>query len=459
MAGVLRGLLSRSLVRQPKHESQVSVISGPTSVTHTIHVGMNADGVLEGLPEPWQRFIDKFLSKEEQRENPYAAISALKFYNSKFGEKSKRDAAFKPLITEDAINEEVQENEDNAGESASAPGPSANPSELPVACGPRSNAQKMSPVPAPCRRPHRSAPLTDREVYTHLRLACATGQPEDHLILDKQLGAGASGVVMLATERNGGRRVAVKDIDLALQKQLVLLLNEVEIMRDMRHPNLVNFLTSYLVERHLYVVMELLDGGDLTGVLEFTTLREPHIAAVSRETLQGLKFLHDGGIIHRDIKSDNVLLGWDGSVKITDFGFCANVQGGQQRSTFVGTPYWMAPEVVERKKYGKKVDVWSLGIMAIEMLSGEPPYLNEQPMRALFLIASIGKPPLPADRPISDSFKGFLDAGLEVNVDARATADELLVHPFLSCASELASLKDIISAARKARQVKQGFWN
>ena len=128
-----------------------------------------------------------------------------------------------------------------------------------------------------------------------------------------------------------------------------------------------------------------------------------------------------------------------------DFGFCAKLtETKNKRATMVGTPYWMAPEVVKQKEYGSKVDCWSLGIMAIEMIESEPPYLNEEPLKALYLIATNGTPRLKKPEKLSKELKSFLSVCLCVDVRSRATAEELLAHEFLKGGCSLASLAELL---------------
>ncbi|XP_018647828.1 protein kinase [Schistosoma mansoni] len=339
--------------------------------------------------------------------------------------------------------------------------------------------------------------LTDQQVHDKLRAIVSKGDPYKKYRMVDKIGQGASGVVYSGYEIATGSLVAIKQMNLAQQPKKELIINEILVMKANRQANIVNYLDSYLVStsvstnmdhhqqymngsnhkyqqstqkndslnsstissgnsskgEELWVVMEYLDGGSLTDVVTETCMEEGHIASICREILHALEFLHANRVIHRDIKSDNILLGMDGSVKLTDFGFCAQLSNdGTKRSTMVGTPYWMAPEVVLRKQYGPKVDIWSLGIMAIEMVDGEPPYLNENPVRALYLIATNGKPEIKERDRLSSTFLNFLDRCLEVDVEQRATAIELLQHPFICrCSKPLSSLIPLINLAREQK--------
>ncbi|KAI8687298.1 Non-specific serine/threonine protein kinase [Fusarium sp. Ph1] len=313
--------------------------------------------------------------------------------------------------------------------------------------------QQAGPAGVPGARPrHRARQSAAIDVVASLKRICNEGDPRDIYRGFNKIGQGASGGVFTGHERGSNRLVAIKQMNLEQQPKKDLIINEILVMKDSSHPNIVNFIDSYLCGGELWVVMEFMEGGSLTDVVTFNIMSEGQIASVCRETLNGLQHLHSKGVIHRDIKSDNILLSMEGNIKLTDFGFCATINEAQnKRTTMVGTPYWMAPEVVTRKEYGRKVDIWSLGIMAIEMIEGEPPYLTESPLRALWLIATNGTPHIKNEQDLSPMFKDFLYFALKVDPEKRASAHDLLRHEFMKQCVDLSQLSPLVRAAREQK--------
>ncbi|XP_044521068.1 serine/threonine-protein kinase PAK 6 isoform X2 [Gracilinanus agilis] len=194
--------------------------------------------------------------------------------------------------------------------------------------------------------------VTHEQFKAALRMVVDQGDPRLLLESYVKIGEGSTGIVCLAREKHSGRQVAVKMMDLRKQQRRELLFNEVVIMRDYQHVNVVELYKSYLVGEELWVLMEFLQGGALTDIVSQVRLNEEQIATVSESVLQALAYLHSQGVIHRDIKSDSILLTLDGRVKLSDFGFCAQISKDvPKRKSLVGTPYWMAPEVISRSPY------------------------------------------------------------------------------------------------------------
>ena len=200
------------------------------------------------------------------------------------------------------------------------------------------------------------------------------------------------------------------------------------------HPNVLRYYESYQTDRYIWMVIELM-RCNLTELIETRAgqIPERHMALVFRETLRGLESLHLEHRIHRDIKSDNILIALNGSVKIGDFGYAAQLtQERSLRCTVVGTPSWMAPELVIGSQYDAKVDIWSLGIVGLEMADGEPPYLRENPMKALLYIATRPSPQLRSPSRWTPEFVNFLSTCLQKTPADRPNTTTLLQHPFLT---------------------------
>jgi len=285
-----------------------------------------------------------------------------------------------------------------------------------------------------------------------LKSLCIMESPWKSYHQGKELGAGAVGLVTLAVHKTTKEKVAMKQIDLVESEDLMdLILLEIEVMKKLKHQNLVNFVEAYMDGDELFIAMEYMEGGDLTDLVLTVEVPERVIARFCKELVSGIQHLHSNGLIHRDLKSDNLLLGMEGQVKITDFGFASKIQAGEKRITMAGTPYWMAPEIVNQQAYDAKVDIWSMGIMALEMKDGEPPYMGTDPIRAIWLIAQHGKPDIHGEEKLSREFKDFLDRCLEVDVDARWTAEQLLSHPFLKTAAPNKEILPLIETTKKQK--------
>ncbi|KAF5365591.1 hypothetical protein D9758_003321 [Tetrapyrgos nigripes] len=259
------------------------------------------------------------------------------------------------------------------------------------------------------------------------------------------IGAGSFGKVYLGMDASTGTLMAVKQVELPTgsapnlerkKSMLSALEREIELLQNLQHENIVQYLYSSLEDDCLNIFLEYVPGGSVTALLRnYGAFEEVLVSNFVRQILQGLSYLHDRGIIHRDIKGANILVDNKGGVKISDFGISKKVDvqalSGKRahRASLQGSVFWMAPEVVKQSGHTQKADIWSVGCLVVEMLTGEHPWAQLTQMQAIFKIGSSAKPTIPSD--ISSEAQDFLTRTFEIDHGARPSAPELLQHPFI----------------------------
>lgn len=270
--------------------------------------------------------------------------------------------------------------------------------------------------------------------------------PSDY-IRQSVIGRGNFGVVYKAICKKTNEIVAIKEIDLEQSEDdLTEIQREIDMLRACESNYVVKYHGCTLVGTKLWIVMEMMAGGSVRELIQIKVMNEQQIAIVLSQVLLALDFLHRGRKIHRDIKAANILLNSAGDVKLADFGVASSLEARNKAFTFVGTPFWMAPEVIMESGYDEKCDIWSLGITAIEMATGLPPYADMLPQRVLMLIPQNAPPTLEGD--FSSQFKDFVSKCLIKDPKIRPSAGQLLSHPFIKGAKRKELLVEYIEQVK-----------
>ncbi|ROT79885.1 Hippo [Penaeus vannamei] len=249
------------------------------------------------------------------------------------------------------------------------------------------------------------------------------------------------------------RVLAIKQVPIDTDLQEII--KEISIMQQCDSPHVVKYYGSYFKDSDLWIVMEYCGAGSVSDIMRLRkkTLNEEEIATIIYDTLRGLEYLHLRRKIHRDIKAGNILLNTQGHAKLADFGVAGQLSDTMaKRNTVIGTPFWMAPEVIQEIGYDCVADIWSLGITALEMAEGKPPYGDIHPMRAIFMIPTKPPPSFREPDQWQPEFIDFVSRCLVKNPEERATASKLLQHQFIRGAQPASILRNMLEEAMEIRE-------
>ena len=291
--------------------------------------------------------------------------------------------------------------------------------------------------------------------------------PEDVFDIVNQIGKGSYGSVYKAIHKESRQVVAIKKVPFDLQD----MLKEIYVMQECDSPHIVKYYGTYFKGSDLWIVMEFCGAGSILDIMKLRgrassdeinrpqvkTFHETEIATIFRGTLKGLEYLHQNKKIHRDIKAGNILLTFEGNAKLADFGVAAQLNNTiAKRFTSIGTPLWMAPEVIQEIGYDCVADIWSLGITALEMAEGKVPYMEMHPVRAMFKIPDNPPPTFSHPDTWSSEFIEFVSKCLVKNPHKRSSASDLLKDEFIQKKSKSSDiLIPIISEAQQLRDALQ----
>ncbi|CAL6034429.1 Kinase [Hexamita inflata] len=273
----------------------------------------------------------------------------------------------------------------------------------------------------------------------------STDDPTNHIELLRLIGQGSFGTVHEALDLDSSEMVAVKVMCVGDYQEYRNIVKEIKFLNALsKHPNAVKYVQSYYQQgkNELWIAMEYCSAGSVSDLMKRSkrTLTEGEAAFITHEMLSGLLFLKEKLVMHRDIKAQNLLVTSEGNIKVSDFGVSAQLKNdAQKKQTFIGTPFWMAPEIILQKAYGFEADIWSVGITVIEMLEGKPPHSEKHPMKAMMSIPSDPEPRLDPSK-YSTAACDFVKCCLQKDPSQRLSYEQLLMHEFMGTRTDILDL-------------------